>query len=337
MGLLAPIIPSPTRTHSSHKALRGSLGCTSHLCFIIFNTAYTSALPPRSPTTAFLCRPAASVLSCALPAVVPPLCGCAPPSPPWSRPAARAPHGTAHGPPQGKCTAADCPYLHKAHAADAPVCRAFLTSHCPRGANCPARHLSAKMARERARLLTSANTYTLAADEGGRQGGAAGAADRERHCGKRRVSGNGKGAGVGTEGGMDAGAAALARPARVVFAGVSLNAHKRRRGGFRYFDADPEERELEAAAAVDTTEAASYGSRGHGAGRTGATAAEALPNKPAASTGSFTSGSEWRQGPCGTAEMAAAAAGKHGDGDDDCDDDGSGGPTVLPCGMRLYL
>ncbi len=55
-------------------------------------------------------------------------------------------------PPQGLCTAADCPYLHVNLSASAPVCKAFLRGYCAAGADCPHKHYTLRMVKEERRL-----------------------------------------------------------------------------------------------------------------------------------------------------------------------------------------
>ena len=47
----------------------------------------------------------------------------------------------------GACGKPDCPYLHVNYGPDVPACRAFLAGYCPRGAQCPLRHVTAQRLR----------------------------------------------------------------------------------------------------------------------------------------------------------------------------------------------
>ena len=49
---------------------------------------------------------------------------------------------------QGSCSNTDCPYLHVRLDPQAPACKDFLQGHCPRGAACPHKHLTARMLKE---------------------------------------------------------------------------------------------------------------------------------------------------------------------------------------------
>lgn len=57
---------------------------------------------------------------------------------------------------QGLCTRPGCPYLHVALPPTAPICRAFLEGHCPKGASCPAKHYTPAMARAARAQATAA-------------------------------------------------------------------------------------------------------------------------------------------------------------------------------------
>eukprot|EP00955_Chlamydomonas_euryale_P056312 356376-Chlamydomonas_euryale.AAC.9 len=48
---------------------------------------------------------------------------------------------------QGVCSAPDCPYLHVRLAPDTPLCEAFLSGYCPRGRECPRRHVTRQVAK----------------------------------------------------------------------------------------------------------------------------------------------------------------------------------------------
>ncbi|GIL64783.1 hypothetical protein Vafri_18661 [Volvox africanus] len=219
---------------------------------------------------------------------------------------------------QGKCNAADCPYLHKSHPSDALICRAFLHSYCPRGAACPALHLTAKMARERARLKTTGGV-NVSGSVAVATGTTATAAYRASHDNKRRLSGGG-GSGAGTNAGE-----AAAEPTAMLLTGMALNAPKRRRGGFRYFNAD-----FESDGAV-TAEALRGGFASSGCGSRG----EPQPARSVAApaSGSLPTGS--RQAALRTGGGGGGAAGEvHGI---NCSNGDDSAQMLLPGGMMLYL
>jgi hypothetical protein len=235
-----------------------------------------------------------------------------------------------HDHPQGKCTAAECRYLHKTYAVNAPVCRAFLHSFCPRGAACPALHLTAKMARDRARLLT--------VPAGGSSGGRA-----QR---KRRLSEEGSGAASGADAPASIGGGAEAAPPSpvepVLFCGVALRAPKRRRGGFRYFNADPDEdTAAPGPTEADSRDAVSAGGRARGAVRVGQSRPRGGLAGPAGSGGSASLPD--RGPPLGTEEAGKVGEPRVGDCDNgDGSIGGDGGvddcsARMLPGGMMLFL
>ncbi|GLI59354.1 hypothetical protein VaNZ11_001219 [Volvox africanus] len=219
---------------------------------------------------------------------------------------------------QGKCNAAECPYIHKSHPSDALICRAFLHSHCPRGAACPALHLTAKMARERARFKTTGGV-NVSGSVAVTTGTTATAGCRASRHNKRRLSGGG-GSGAGTNAGE-----AAAEPPAMLLTGMALNTPKRRRGGFRYFNAD-----FESDGGVKA-EALRGGFASPGRGSRGEPQAARSVVTPASS--SLPTGS--RHAALRTGGGGGGAAGKvHGK---NCSNGDDSTQMLLPGGIMLYL